>query len=184
MLFWQTLGIKKLESFQLQRQKLNSFLNKQGMHSTRDAEEISSIVLLNSSDWFSVGSAPRHCCILQPVCMADPHFHGNSCRSLGWASMSQQKWGLFVQISFLAVHEKSTGGNTDAMQALQKQRCPVILLPASTMAGQWWDTAENNWTSENTGSGTARGHNYCIAYKGWAQNCKSTHTVWCNPIPP
>lgn len=46
--------------------------------------------------------------------MADPHHHGNSCQSLGWASMSQQKWVLFVQISFLAVHEKSTGGNPDA----------------------------------------------------------------------
>ena len=67
----------------------------------------------------------HHCCILKPVCMADPHYHGNSCQFLGWASMSKQKWGLFVQISFLAVHEKSNGRNTDAMLALQKQSSSV-----------------------------------------------------------
>lgn len=109
--------------------------------------------------------------------MAEPHYHGNSCQSLGWASMSQQKWGLFVQISLLAVHEKGTGSNPDAMLALQKQSSSVTLLPATTMAGQWGDAAENNYTSENAGSGTACRHNYCITYKGWAQDCKSTHTV-------
>ena len=66
--------------------------------------------------------------------MADPHYH--SCQNLGWASMSQQKWGLFVHISFLAVHEKNTGSNPDAMLALQKQSSSVTLLRATTMAGQ------------------------------------------------
>lgn len=94
--------------------------------------------------------------------MADTHYHGNSCQSLGWARMSQQKWGLFVQISFLAVHEKSTGSNPDAMLALQKQSSSVTLLLTTTIAGQWWDRAEDKSTSENTGSGTAWKHNYCI----------------------
>lgn len=111
--------------------------------------------------------------------MANLHYHGNSCLFLGWASTSQQKWGLFVQISFLAVHEKNTGSSPDATLALQKHSDSVTLLLVTTIAGQWWVTAASYWMSENTGS--ACRHNYCIAYKGWANIFKSPHAVSCNP---